>query len=234
MPVTLGIEPDRPHTGYGYLELAGKKTTVRGTPVFFLKRFHEKPKFAQAQRYLRSKKFLWNAGIFVWRADCLLETVRRELPAVFRAVVKITAGGLSAGGIKKIFSRVPNISIDHGIMEKLSGGPPALQDEARPSSLGGILTIPAAMGWNDVGSWATLRDLLPVDGDKNLSIGTNFLVESSGNIVKGTGRVIVTVGLKDHVVVDTGDAVLVCPIRETESIRKIVIELQKKNMHHLL
>jgi mannose-1-phosphate guanylyltransferase len=219
MPVTLGIKPDQPHTGYGYLEMAGKKAVVRGTPVFFLKRFHEKPGLARARAYLRSKKFLWNAGIFIWRADCLLETTRRELPAVFKAAVKLAAGGLSASAVKKLFAEVPSVSIDHGLMEKLTGG---------------ILTVPVSMGWNDAGSWATLRRLLPVDRAGNLSLGNNILVESSGNVVRGTGRLIATAGLKDHVVVDTGDAVLVCPVSETESIRKIVLELQKRNMHRFL
>jgi len=219
MPVTLGIKPDQPHTGYGYLEMAGKKTAIRGTPVFFLKRFHEKPELAKARAYFRSKKFLWNAGIFIWRADCLLETTRRELPAVFRTVVKLADGGMSAAAVKKLFAKVPSVSIDYGLMEKLSGG---------------ILTIPVSMGWNDVGSWATLKGLLPLDKGGNLSVGNNVLVESSGNVVKGEGRLIATVGLKDHVVVDTGDAVLVCPVSETESIRKIVIELQKRNLSRFL
>ena len=219
MPVTLGIKPDQAHTGYGYLEMAAKKASVRGTPVFFLKCFHEKPKLALAQKYVRSGKFLWNAGIFIWRADCLLETTRRQLPAVFRAVVKIAGGGGPAAAIKKLFSKVPSVSIDYGLMEKLSGG---------------ILTIPVSMGWNDVGSWATLRSLLPVGQNGNFSVGNNILVESSGNVVKGSGRLIATVGLKDHVVVDTGDAILVCPVSETESIRKIVTELQKKNMQRFL
>ena len=219
MPVTLGIKPDQPHTGYGYLEIAGKKATVRSTPVFFLKCFHEKPRLAWARAYFRSKKFLWNSGIFIWRADCLLETTRRELPAVFKAVVKIAAGGISAAVVKKLFAKVPNISIDYGLMEKLSGG---------------ILAIRVAMGWNDVGSWSTLKEVLPVNKKGNLTIGNNILVESSGNVVKGSGRLIATVGLKDHVVVDTGDAVLVCPVNKTESIRKIVIELQKRNMHRFL
>ncbi len=213
MPVTLGIKPDQPHTGYGYLEIAGKKAAVRGTPVFFLKCFHEKPGFAKARAYFRSRKFLWNAGIFIWRADCLLETTRRELPAVFKAVVRIASGEIPAATVKKIFAKVPRISIDYGLMEKLSGG---------------ILAIPVAMGWNDVGSWATLREVLPVDRRGNLSIGNNLLVESSGNVVKGSGRLIATVGLKDHVVVDTGDAILVCPVDKTESIRKIVQALEKK------
>ena len=219
MPVTLGIKPDQAHTGYGYLEMAAKKTSVRGTPVFFLKCFHEKPKLALARKYVRSGKFLWNAGIFIWRADCLLETTRRQLPAVFQAVVRIAGGGLSAVAIKKLFSTVPSVSIDYGLMEKLSGA---------------ILTIPVAMGWNDVGSWATLKHLLPVDACGNFSSGNNVLVESSGNVVKGSGRLIATVGLKDHVVVDTGDAILVCPMSETESIRKIVNELQKKNKKRYL
>ncbi len=218
-PVTLGIQPDQAHTGYGYLEMGSKKITARGTPVFYLKGFHEKPALPQAKHYFRSGKFLWNAGIFFWRADCLLETTRRQLPLVFRAVVKLAAGGLSTTSVKKIFSKVPSISIDYGLMENLSGG---------------ILTIPAVMGWNDVGSWATLRNLLPLDRAGNHSVGNNLLVESSGNIVKGCGRLIATVGLKDHVVVDTGDAVLVCPLSETESIRKIVNELQKKNQNAFL
>ena len=219
MPVTLGIQPHQPHTGYGYLEMAGKKATVRGTPVFFLKGFHEKPDLVRARAYFRSRKFLWNAGIFIWRADCLLETTRRELPAVFKAVVKIAAGGISAAAVKKLFTQVPNISIDYGLMEKLSGG---------------ILTIPVAMGWNDAGSWPALKEVLPLDKQGNISIGNNLLVESSGNIVKGSGRLIATVGLKDHVVVDAGDAILVCPVSETESIRKIVVELQKRNLHRFL
>ncbi|MEI7752764.1 MAG: sugar phosphate nucleotidyltransferase [Candidatus Omnitrophota bacterium] len=219
MPVTLGIKPSQPHTGYGYLEIAGKKTSVHGTPVFFLKCFHEKPGPARAREYFRSKKFLWNAGIFIWRADCLLETVRRELPTVFKASVKIAAGGMSVAAIKKCFTKVPNISIDYGLMEKLCGG---------------ILTVPVSMGWSDVGSWSTLKGILPVDKNGNLSIGKNLLVESSGNVVKGSGRLIVTVGIKDHVVVDSGDAVLICPVGKTESIRKVVNELQKKNKQPFL
>lgn len=219
IPVTLGIKPDRPHTGYGYLELAGKKTSDRDTPVYFLKHFHEKPRLVRACFYFRSGKFLWNAGIFIWRADCLLETARRELPAVFNAVVKIAAGGLSAAAVKKLFAKVPSTSIDYGLMEKLSGG---------------ILTIPAAMGWNDAGSWAALKDILPADAKGNVSIGSTLLIESSGNVVKTSGRLIATVGLKDHVVVDTGDAVLVCPLSETESIRKIVAALRQKRLQRYL
>jgi mannose-1-phosphate guanylyltransferase len=218
-PVTLGIKPDQPHTGYGYLEMGPKKASVRSVPVHSLRRFHEKPKLALAKKYFRSGKFLWNAGIFFWRADALLETTRRHLPEVFKAVVEIAAGGLSAQRVKRLFSKVPSVSIDYGLMEKLSGG---------------ILTIPVSMGWNDVGSWAAIRSLWPLDTCGNLSFGNTVLVESSGNIIKGKDRLIATVGLKDHVVVDTGDAILVCPMSETESIRKIVLALQKNKQQRYL
>lgn len=215
LPVTLGIRPDQPHTGYGYLEMGKKQTVISGVPVFVLKRFCEKPGRALAQKYFRSGKFLWNAGIFIWRADCLLETARRYLPSVFRGVVQITSGRLSAARLKQVFSKMPSISIDYGLMEKIPGG---------------ILMIPVSMGWNDVGSWAMLWKLLPKDAAKNVVIGNALLVNSSGNMVKAKGRFITTIGLKNHVVVDGGDAVLVCPIHETESIRKIVSLLKQQNL----
>ncbi len=219
VPVTLGIQPVGAHTGYGYLERGDSAGTVRGTRVFSLKRFCEKPERAVAERYFRSGKFMWNAGIFVWRADCLLETTRRYLPAVFKAVVKITMDGLSPVAIGRLFKKVPHISIDYGLMEKLRGT---------------ILMIPVSMGWNDVGNWATLRDLLPRDGKGNVALGKTLLVESSGNVVKGRDRLIATVGLKDHVVVDSGDAILVCPMHATESIRKIVAVLNQKKLDRFL
>lgn len=219
VPVTLGIQPAQPHTGYGYLEKGASRVTVRGTRVFSLKRFCEKPERVLAGKYFRSGNFLWNAGIFVWRADCLLEATRRHLPAVFKAISEITTGRLSSAAIKRIFQRAPSISIDYGLMEKLRGT---------------ILMIPVSMGWNDVGNWASLRELLSHDGQGNVSLGKTLLVESSGNIVKGRDKLIATVGLKDHVVVDTGDAILVCPVHATESIRKIVASLKHKRLTRFL
>jgi mannose-1-phosphate guanylyltransferase len=218
MPVTLGIKPDQAHTGYGYLEMGTRNISVRGNPVFLLKCFHEKPGVALARKYFRSGKFLWNSGIFVWRADCLLETTRRQLPSVFRTVVRIAGGGLSAAAVKKLFSRISGISIDYGLMEKLGGG---------------ILTIPVAMGWSDVGSWSALQALLAKDVKGNVTSGNTLLVDSTGNLVMSKRKLIATVGLRDHVVVESEDAILVCPLDKTESIRKIVQELQKKKKQYL-
>lgn len=219
MPVTLGIKPGYPHTGYGYLKMGQKKVLCQGVPVFHLQQFCEKPKLSLAKKYVRSGKYLWNAGIFIWRADCLLETARRYLPAVFNPVVKIASGDVPASRIKNVFQKVPAISIDYGLMEKLSGQ---------------ILTIPVSMGWNDAGNWAMLTKLLPMDPQGNVSLGKTVLVESSGNVIKSKDRLITAIGLKDHVVVDAGDAILVCPMHETESIRKIVAELEKRKLNHFL
>ncbi len=215
MPVTLGIRPDAPHTGYGYLEMGEK----RSGNIFYLKKFHEKPDAARARKYVASGKFLWNAGIFVWRADCLLETARVFLPEVFRTVTSIASGGMSAARIKSLFSGVPSISIDYGLMEKIPGR---------------ILTMPVSMGWNDVGGWASLAKLLAQGRSGNVTAGKTLLVESSGNFVKSRGKLIAAVGLKDHVVIETEDAILVCPMDETEEIRKIVAELQKNKMKQFL
>ncbi len=219
VPVTLGIQPDQAHTGYGYLERGAAKATVHETRVFSLKQFCEKPERRLAEKYFRSGKFMWNAGIFIWRADCLLETTRRYLPAVFKTVTKITTDRLSPAAVRRLFQKVPNISIDYGLMEKLQGT---------------ILMIPVSMGWNDVGSWAALKGLLGSDGQGNIALGKTLLVESSGNVVKAKDRLVATVGLKDHVIVDTGDVILVCPVHATESIRKIVAALKQKGLGRYL
>jgi len=132
--------------------------------------------------------------------------------------VKIASGGLSALSVKKLFSRVPGISIDYGLMEKLGSG---------------ILTIPVAMGWSDVGGWSSLKDLLVKGTEGNVTFGSTLLVDSTGNLIRSNGKLIAAVGLKDHVVVESEDAILVCLMDKTESIRKIVQELQKKHGKYL-
>jgi mannose-1-phosphate guanylyltransferase len=217
-PVTLGINPEFPHTGYGYLEMGPRFSMTEGVPFFHLKKFHEKPEPAAAARYCRSGKFLWNAGIFIWRADCLLETARRHLPAVFDAATAIVGEKITGARLRTLFAAMPNISIDYGLMEKIPGE---------------ILTVPVSMGWNDVGGWAALKNLLAKDAKGNVTSGRTLLVDSTGNLVRSKGKLIAAIGLKDHVVVESEDAILVCPMDKTESIRKIVQELQKKNQQYL-
>ncbi len=218
-PVTLGIQPDSPHTGYGYLELQSKISTQNGLSVYQLKQFHEKPDAKKAMAYLKSGKFLWNAGIFVWRADELVKCSEKYLPASVKVLRKIVNEKISGKKLAELFSRVESISIDYGLMEHLKGK---------------ILSIPVSVGWNDVGSWSTLAKLIKQDSQGNVLQGNVVAVRSSGNFVRSQNKPIALVGVKDVVVVDAGDVILVCPKSETESIRDLVGELDKRGMKEYL
>ncbi len=217
LPVTFGIKPDFPHTGFGYLEL-DKKFRRGSLPVFRLKCFHEKPDLKKAVAFLRSSRFLWNSGMFIWRADELLKATAEHLPQADRVLKKILASDFEKG-MARFYAGMPNISIDYGLMEKMRGK---------------ILAIPVDLGWNDVGGWQALADLWPKDQNQNVTIGKTLLIDSEANIIKGGKRLVALLGMKDCVVVDTPDAVLVCPKSKTESIRKVVHALKLKGWNEYL
>lgn len=218
LPVTFGIRPSFPHTGYGYLEMGRLDCKSGGFPVYKLKKFHEKPNDANARRFVRSGKFLWNSGMFVWKASALLAAAETHLPLAKKYADKIVEASVEKG-LKKYFPFMPNISIDYGLMEKLKGQ---------------ILTIPVDFGWNDVGSWHSLSDLAASDHEGNIVTGQVLMVDSRRNIVRSGKRLIALLGMEDCVVVDTEDALLVCPRSKTESIRKVVDALRKKKLTQYL
>ncbi len=218
MPVTFGMKPLFPHTGYGYLEMDRFFTRKEDFSFYKLKCFHEKPSLPKARRFLKAKRYLWNSGMFVWRADALLEAAKKYLPEAYKLAQKILDVGLDSG-MKRFYAAMPNISIDYGLMEKLAGK---------------ILSLPVDIDWHDLGGWQAFADLWPEDGNKNIVKGNALLVESSSNIVKAGGRLVALLGVKDLVVVDTPDALLICPKSETESIRKIVQAIKQKNLQKYL
>ena len=219
LPVTFGIRPSFPHTGYGYLEMGRPASRAGGFRIYHLKRFHEKPALQKARHFFKSGRFLWNSGMFVWRADGILEASRRLLPEVYACAMKIAEADSFNAAMKKHFHKMPSISIDYGLMEKMRNK---------------ILTIPVDLGWSDVGGWKTLSDLLKLRGDKNVSLGSVVSVNSRGNFIKAGKRLVTLVGVKDLIVVDTADALLVCHKDHTESIRELVIELKARRMHQYL
>jgi len=214
-PVTLGIQPDSPHTGYGYLEMQKRLLTQNGFAVYGLKRFHEKPDAKKAAAYVKSKKFLWNAGIFIWKASELVKCAENYLPETVKILRQIVEQNIQGKKLESLFSRVQSISIDYGLMEPLRGK---------------ILTIPVAVDWNDVGSWSTLAKLLAMDKLENVFQGDVVALRSRRNFVRAFDRPIAMVGVENMVVVDTGDVLLVCPKSETESIRDVVGEFQKRGL----
>lgn len=203
--VILGVTPDRPETGYGYIR-AGADDAVE--------RFVEKPDAATAARYLAEGGYYWNAGIFVLRASVWLAALERFRPDIASAVhaawaVRSTDNGFVRPG-KSEFAAVPAESVDYAVMERCPGS-------AQP-----IRMLPLAAGWNDLGAWDAVWQVAPRDADGNATHGDALVVDSRGVLVHATSRLVGVVGLADVVVVETADAVLVADRARSQEVKKIV------------
>jgi mannose-1-phosphate guanylyltransferase len=220
--MTLGVTPRWPETGYGYLELApvdpdsgpdaGPDTLRR------VRRFVEKPTLENAERFVRSGQYLWNAGIFVFRGTTFLEVLARLQPELSRGLEEIAAAPERVGDL---YPRLPAESVDYAVMEKL--------DE--------ISTLPLDCGWSDLGSWSALDEVLPHDASGNVGRGDTLAVDAGGNLLfsdSGQTGLIAVLGVRDLVVVRTGDAVLVMPKERAQEVRKIVAELAARGREDLL
>ena len=223
--VTFGVKPDRPATGFGYLELgpeiagpaaAGIAMTAAGS-ARRVARFREKPEAAAASAYFAAGPgaYLWNSGMFLWRASRFLELVGRYEPETLKAVSRIAsdAGGARfAASIAQAYPGLKKISVDYGIMEPASRDGDVL-----------IAALPLNMEWLDIGSWPAYARLLPGDAEGNASDGETVLVESRGNVVVSTeaGHLVACLGCEDLVVVHTRDATLVCPKDKADELKKL-------------
>ncbi len=205
--VTLGIEPTRPEIGFGYMQ--GKKKVLGKIVFYAVERFVEKPPLKDAQHFLKSGNYFWNSGMFFFKASVILENFREYLPDVMRVFMK----GSSSRSFALDWRKLSGISIDHGILQKARN----------------VVAIPAGkIGWNDIGSWVSLKDVLKKDKEKNILKGDVFTWDSSNTLIFGHERFIAAVGLKDLVIVDTKDALLVCHKDHSQEIRNVV-EYLKKN-----
>jgi mannose-1-phosphate guanylyltransferase/mannose-6-phosphate isomerase len=216
--MTLGVTPRWPETGYGYLELA-PETGPDG--LRRVRRFVEKPTLENAERFVRSGQYLWNAGIFVFRGTTFLDVLARLQPELARGLEEIAAAPERVGDL---YPRLPAESVDYAVMEKL--------DE--------ISTLPLDCGWSDLGSWSALDEVLPHDAagnSGNTGRGDALAVDARGNLLfsdSGQTGLIAVLGVRDLVVVRTGDAVLVMPKERAQEVRKIVAELAARGREDLL
>lgn len=209
--VTIGLRPTRPETGFGYIELADGDGPVRAVA-----RFVEKPDAARAEAYVAGGRHLWNAGIFVFRAADMLAQVRAHLPAIAAAVTQPEAE------IDEWFPRLPSISVDYGVMEKL--GP------------GEVAVVPGDFGWSDVGSWQAAWELADKDELGNTRGEGLLYVDAQGNHVARSGRgekLVALLGVSGLAVIETDDALLVLPRERAQDVR-LVIEALKKDRPDLL
>lgn len=210
--VTVGIRPTRPETGYGYIETGGEIAPG----VHRARRFVEKPDLATAKRFVDDGAFLWNSGMFFFRADVLLHAVDAHLPALGAALRDFDAAaarGDEAAAVRAGYAALPAVSIDHGVMEKA----------------GRVAVVPGDFGWSDVGSWMSAWELAPRDGAGNATFGDVVTVDAKGCYVRAAdGRTVAVVGLDDVVVVDTPDALLVVPRGRAQDVRAVIEALRRR------
>ena len=216
--ITLGITPTYPETGYGYIKYQ-RGSSQDG--IYAVERFVEKPDLQTAKSYLKSKGYLWNSGMFIWKASSILKNIELYMPDLYQGLQPIadaygTADFVSV--LNETFPSLPSESIDFGIMEKAEN----------------IYTIPGSFGWDDVGSWLALERINATDEDGNMFDGDIVSIASRHCTVAGNGRTIAISGLRDIVIVDTDDALLVCHKNSTQDIKKILAELKAKNKSELL
>jgi mannose-1-phosphate guanylyltransferase len=222
--VTIGIHPDYPETGYGYIVKGKSLGSTRGIPAYQVKRFAEKPTLALAQKLIR-KGSLWNSGMFAWKAATLLELLRRYQPEIstgLEAIHKAMHGRSLASANPKLrsiiareYKKMPSISIDYAVLEKAG-------------SEGRVLTMEADFGWSDVGSWAAVHRLLQPDANGNAGNGKWIGLGAKNCLIQAPDRLVVLLGIENAVIVDTPDALLVGDLSRSQEVRDVVEELKKK------
>jgi mannose-1-phosphate guanylyltransferase len=223
----LGIPPTRPETGYGYVERMGEALDTKGFPFFAVRRFTEKPALPVAQEYVASGNYHWNAGMFFWRVSTFLENLQRHLPKTYAKLEKLAASIGTRAYEKKlraIYPKLENISVDYAILER------ATQQSGPPQ----VFVIPAEIGWSDIGSWAAVYELLAKQPNDNIFAGPGYALEASGNFLYSPNKFIAAIGVKDLVVVETPDALLIVPRDRAQDVAILVKHLEEQKRKDLL
>jgi mannose-1-phosphate guanylyltransferase len=212
--VTFGIPPAYPATGYGYIRHDRESGRKIGGAVFYrVQGFKEKPNLTQADEYLASGDCAWNSGMFLWRADVFAEKLEVFAPELLPAWIGIV-GALRAGNRRKLqasFALVPALSVDYALMEKVEG----------------VLMADGDFGWSDVGAWSTLFDIWPRDANGNACRGDVLALGAKNCLVWNPGRLTALIGVRDIIVVEAGDALLVCDAALDQRVKEIVDTLKK-------
>lgn len=208
--VTLGITPDTPETGYGYIKFMPDKTLGR---AFAVERFVEKPNLETAKTYVASEQYLWNSGMFIWKVSTILDNIKTYLPETFAGLGRIQAAigtEQQETVLEKEFYEFQSESIDYGIMEKAKN----------------IYILTGAFGWDDVGSWLAVGRIKASNEFGNVVDGHVVTVNTKNSIIQGGEKLIATVGLQDVIVVDTEDALLICDKDSAGDIKKVLENLR--------
>ncbi len=222
--VVVGLKPTRPETGYGYVQLSDTPSTpadrAGSSAMFPVLAFKEKPDPELAARYLASGDYLWNGGMFIWRASTVLRHLDKFQPEMADALGRIAKeGGIrSPKTLKRLYPKLEKISVDYALLEKIPD----------------IHAIAADIGWSDIGSWEVAYQLSPKDREGNVLPANSLALKSGGNMIVSSKRYVVTAGVNDLVIVETGDALLVCSRSYSQEVGKAVAQLEKLGRLDLL
>ena len=219
--VTLGIVPTRPETGYGHIRRGERLKEKDGLPVCRVEQFVEKPDLERAKQYTESGEYLWNSGMFVWNVSTILENIRRYMPDLYEGLMQISESlgeGEESDTVRRVYESLQPESIDYGIMEKAEN----------------VLVLPGDFGWSDVGSWASLAEVNPPDEDGNVVDGPFVGIETADSVFVAPEKLIAAIGVKNIIVVDTEDALLVCSKDRAQDVKKIVEILKDRGRREYL
>jgi len=222
--LTIGITPTHPETGYGYIQFVndeGPANPYRDRGVMKVKTFAEKPNAQTAERFLASGDFLWNSGMFVWRAEAILRQIRACLPDTFAQLEKIDAaigGPHYQQALETAYGMIRGISIDYGVMEKSDS----------------VFVIPGSFGWNDLGSWDEVFRVAGKDDSGNSITGKVIQKDTKNSYIYSPDKVVATIGVDDLIIVNTDDALLVCRKGRSQDVKEIADYLKRKQMNEYL
>lgn len=215
--VTIGIRPTYPATGYGYIQMDDEKREIDGVEIHKALDFREKPDRDTAEEYVASWQYVWNSGMFIWSAKTILDLFRRHAPEIYELLMRYDAA-IGTPDEDKVFDEVynafPSISVDYAIMEHAEN----------------IYVIPGAIGWSDLGSWASLYEIMDQDEHGNAVVGHHVGLDTYNCLIHSRERLVATVGLDNLVVVDTGDVVVILPRGRSEEVKELLDEVKKRDL----
>lgn len=223
--ITVGIKPTGAETGYGYIQSGEKKdyrkVNNKGLDFFQVEKFIEKPDIKAAQEYLLQDNYFWNSGIYIWKTSTIIERLKKFIPDTYVRLSRIKDAVNTPefqDVVNKEYPLMDMVSIEYGVLENDSN----------------TIVVSDDIGWSDIGSWSVLKDSLTSGPDKHYVKGEHFDIGSTNLLVYGAKRLITTVGLKDLIIVDTDDVLMVCDKNNTQQVKKIVEELEKNGRIKLL
>ncbi|MFC1643565.1 mannose-1-phosphate guanylyltransferase [Chlamydiota bacterium] len=216
--ITFGIKPYGPETGYGYIKVGEKIKNGLKTMFGVVDGFFEKPDSRTALKYYETGNYLWNSGMFVWRCDVILNAINKSLPEMHKKICSLNISRdqpIDFADLKRVYESINGISIDFGVMEKEKN----------------VLVASSDFVWDDVGSWTALERHGETDENGNISNGEFINFDTKGCIISGDKRLIATAGVKDLIIVETEDALLICNKKNAQDVKKIVAKLKEEDKY---